>query len=223
MLNLPFNIPLLMVVCSLATALMLYKAAANNKLVLWITGAWLALQAAVSLTGFYHNDFSLPPRFVLLAGPPLIFLAALFFTRRGKKILDSLDLKTLTWLHFIRVPVEICLLWLYREGQIPVEMTFEGRNFDVVSGLTAPLMIWLAFPSNGPPRRGLLLVWNFVCLGLLINIVGTAVAASPYFAERFHFETVNIGVLYFPFIWLPCLIVPVVLLAHAAAIRKLFS
>lgn len=223
MLDLPFNIPFLMVVTALATALMLHKASGNNNRVLWITGGWLALQAAVSLTGFYHNDFSLPPRFALLVGPPLIFIIALFFSSGGKNFLDNLDLKALTWLHIVRIPVEMCLLWLYREGQIPVEMTFEGRNFDILSGLSAPFVVWLAFSQNATARRGPLLLWNVVCLGLLLNIVGTAVASSPYFARSFGFESVNNAVFYFPFVWLPCLIVPIVFLAHVAAIRKLLN
>lgn len=221
MLDLPVTLPLLMAICAFFTVGGLYRAAAKNKMVLWISGAWLALQGAVSLTGFYHNDYSLPPRFVLLVGPPLIFIAVLFFTERGRKFLDSLHILGLTRLHIVRIPVELCLLLLFRHGQVPIDMTFEGRNFDIISGLSTPVIVWLAFPQNGPVRRWLLVVWNVVCLGLLFNIVGTAIAASPYFAAQFGFSTPNVGVFYFPFVWLPCLIVPVVLLAHLAALWKL--
>lgn len=223
MIDLPTYIPTLMIACAFFSVYMLYKAAHNNTLILWIISAWLLLQGAVSLTGFYYTDFSLPPRFLLMVLPPLILIIALFNNKRGKNFLDGLSLKTLTWLHIVRVPVEICLFWLYQHGQIPVEMTFEGRNFDIPAGLTAPLVAWLAFPPNAAPRRGLLLVWNFVSLALLFNIVGTAVAAGPYFGKGFGFETINLGLFYFPFVWLPCLIVPVVLLAHLVLIRRLLA
>ena len=72
-------------------------------------------------------------------------------------------------------------------------------------------------------REGQLLAWNFGCLALLFNIVGTAVAAGPYFGKGFGFETLNLGLFYFPFVWLPCLMVPVVLLAHLVLIRRLLA
>jgi hypothetical protein len=221
MLDLPVTLPLLMALCAFFAVGGMYRAAAKNKQVLWITGAWLVLQGAVSLTGFYHNDYSLPPRFALLVGPPLVLIAALFFSERGRHFLDSLHLMGLTRLHVVRIPVELCLLLLFRHGQVPLEMTFEGHNFDILSGLSTPVIVWLAFPKNGPVRRWLLVVWNVVCLGLLFNIVATAIAASPYFAGHFGFATPNVAVFYFPFVWLPCLIVPLVLLAHLAALRKL--
>jgi hypothetical protein len=72
-------------------------------------------------------------------------------------------------------------------------------------------------------NRGVLLAWNFACLLLLANIVLTAILSAPFDFQKFGFDQPNIALFYFPFIWLPCFIVPVALFAHLVSIRKLIS
>ena len=99
-------------------------------------------------------------------------------------------------------------------------MTFEGRNFDILAGLTAPLVYYFGFIKPRLSRKTML-AWNFICLLLLINIIVNAVLSAPFPFQQFAFDQPNIAVLYFPFIWLPCCVVPLVLFAHLAAIRQL--
>ncbi|HVF81580.1 MAG TPA: hypothetical protein VM884_06585, partial [Flavisolibacter sp.] len=152
--------------------------------------------------------------------PPLIAIAVCFLTKPGRAFLNSLDAKWLTLLHVVRVPVEMVLLWLALQKYLPLLMTFEGRNFDILSGLTAPLIFYFGYVRKKLSSRALL-AWNFACLALLINIVVNAIFAAPFPFQQFAFDQPNIAVLYFPFVWLPAFIVPVVLLAHLANIRQL--
>jgi len=99
-------------------------------------------------------------------------------------------------------------------------MTFEGQNFDILSGLTAPIIFYVGFIKKRIGRKAML-VWNFLCLGLLINIVVIAVLSAPFPFQKLAFDQPNIAVLYFPFVWLPCCIVPLVLFSHVATIRQL--
>ncbi len=101
-------------------------------------------------------------------------------------------------------------------------MTFEGRNFDILSGLTAPIIAWLAF-RNGKTNPPLLIVWNIFALLLLINIVTNAVLSIPAPFQQMAFEQPNRAVLYFPFVCLPALVVPIVLFSHLASFRQLLS
>jgi hypothetical protein len=57
----------------------------------------------------------------------------------------------------------------------------------------------------------------------LLNIVINAVLSIPSPFQQFAFEQPNVAVLYFPFVWLPCCIVPIVLFAHLAAIKQLWN
>jgi hypothetical protein len=101
-------------------------------------------------------------------------------------------------------------------------MTFEGRNLDILSGLSAPIVYFFAF-RNGRVSRNLLIVWNVVALCLLTNIVTIAVLAFPSRFQMIGFEHPNIGVTLFPFVWLPSVIVPIVFFCHVASLYKLLS
>ena len=178
------------------------------------------MQAIISSTGFYANFDSIPPRFMLLILPPLILILILFFTKKGRHFIDSLDIKTLTLLHVIRIPVEIVLFWLFVHKSVPQIMTFEGRNFDILSGITAPFVYYFGFVKNKLDKK-IILAWNFLCLALLINIVSIALLSAPFPFQKFAFNQPNIALAYFPFVWLPCCIVPLVLFSHLVSIRQL--
>lgn len=197
-----------------------YRAANNSKRVLVVLAGWLLLQSVLALTGFYPVAESRPPRLLLALLPPLLVIAGLFNTAAGRRFLDGLRLDRLTLLHLIRVPVEAVLLWLFLHQAVPQLMTFEGRNFDVLSGLSAPVVYYVAFRSQQLGWRGLL-AWNVSCLLLLLNIVVNAVLSAPTVVQQFAFDQPNVAILYFPFIALPSCLVPLVALSHLAAIRRL--
>ena len=182
--------------------------------------AWMTIQSFLSINGFYETITSIPPRPILLLAPPLLFITGLFVTNRGRKFIDTFDASWLTWLHTVRIPVEMVLLSLSIYKLVPVIMTFEGRNFDIISGITAPFIAYFGYRKK-TLGRGFLIAWNILCLGLLINIVLNALFAIPGAMQLQSFDVPNIGVLRFPFVFLPCFIVPAVLLSHLVCLRKL--
>jgi len=101
-------------------------------------------------------------------------------------------------------------------------MTFSGWNFDILSGITAPFIAWFAF-RGGKINRAVLIAWNIFALLLLIIIVSIAVLSVPLPIQKFGFEQPNVAVLYFPFIWLPTIIVPIILFSHLASLWILIS
>jgi hypothetical protein len=218
--NLPLYVIVVFGLTTLLTAAFFYKASGYSKLTLWITCSWLILQAFIALSGFYQEKHTNPPRFLFLILPPLLLLLSLFTNSKGRLFIDQLDFKTLILIHIIRIPVEIVLFWLYIHKAVPINMTFEGRNFDILSGITAPIVFYFGAIKRQLGKK-IMLIWNFICLGLLINIVVNAVLSAPLPFQQFAFDQPNIAILYFPFIWLPCFVVPVVLLSHLASIRYL--
>lgn len=220
--NLPAYVSILLVLVTFLTVWLFYTAAGKSKTTLIVLSVWLALQAALGMSGFYTVTDSVPPRFLLTLMPPIALIILLFATARGRRHLDSLDVKWLTILHSIRIPVELTIFALFAYKTLPQVMTFEGSNYDVLSGLTAPVIFYLAFVKKSLSRT-MLLVWNFICLGLLVNIVAIAILAAPFPFQQLAFDQPNVAVLYFPFVWLPCCIVPLVLLSHLASIRQLLT
>lgn len=219
--QLPAYINLFFILTTILALVLLYRATKNLRTIV-IVVFWLALQAVVSLSGFYTIANGIPPRFVLLLLPPVIFIAVLFFTKTGKRSMDGYNLKALTLFHMVRIPVELTLYWLHLHKAVPEIMTFEGRNFDILCGLTAPFVYYFGFIKNVFQRK-VLILWNIICLLLLANIVVTAVLSAPFRFQQFGFEQPNIALFYFPFIWLPCFIVPAALLAHLSALKQLIK
>lgn len=189
-----------------------------------IITAWLALQAILSYFGIYSNSLeAMPPRIVLVGIlPPIIAILLLFNTRKGQVFIDRISMQMLTYVHLIRIPVEFVLYALFLNGAIPELMTFEGRNLDILAGITAPIVGFFGIAQSKMGKTSLLF-WNFICLGLLLNIVVNAILSAPSPFQQFAFEQPNIAILYFPFSWLPAFIVPLVLFSHLAAIRKLIN
>lgn len=182
---------------------------------------WLGLLYFLAHKSFFLEIKAVPPRFLMAVLPPLLLITGVFITRKGQRFLDSLSLRDLTWVHTIRIGVELLLFQLFVVGQIPEAMTFEGRNWDILAGLTAPMIVFMVFQQKKWSLR-VLLLWNIISLGLLINIVTTAVLSAPFPFQQLGFEQPNVGVLKPTFIWLPGFVVPVVLFAHLAAIRQLW-
>ncbi len=227
--NLPSYVSIAFILTTFLTVAFLFYAFRQTafdtiaaKVLFFLIPVWLILQGFLASSGFYLSIDAFPPRLPFFAVIPALVLIILLFIFARKDFISRLPLKTLTLLHVIRIPVEIVLLWLFQNGQVPQLMTFEGRNFDILSGLTAPIIYCLAF-RNGKTNRPLLIAWNIFALLLLINIVTNAVLSIPAPFQQLAFEQPNRAVLYFPFVWLPSVVVPVVLFCHLASLNKLFS
>lgn len=219
-LQIPFTLAFTFVATVLLALVLFLRASAVQRTTLFVLVCWLLLQGAIAGTGFYLDESGMPPRVVLLFGPPVLLIFMLFATASGRRYIDGLDAGRLTLLHVVRIPVEFVLFGLYVRGAIPEVMTFEGRNFDILSGLSAPLVYYFGYMKPKLSKGGLI-AWNIVCIALLVNVVGHAVLAAPTPFQRIAFDQPNMAVLYFPFVWLPCFVVPVVLFAHLVCLRKL--
>ncbi|WP_246343540.1 hypothetical protein [Adhaeribacter radiodurans] len=220
--NLPAYISILFGCTTALTLWFFYRAANQSKTIILVIILWLGIQSILGISQFYFNTHSLPPRFIFLVLPPLFLIITLFLTQKGRYFLKGLNLKWLTLLHVVRIPVELVLFSLALHQVVPDLMTFEGRNLDILSGITAPIVYYFGFVKHHLSPK-LLLIWNFACLGLLLNIVVNAILSVPTPFQQFAFDQPNIALLYFPFVWLPCFIVPVVLMSHLASIRQLIT
>lgn len=97
-------------------------------------------------------------------------------------------------------------------------MTYAGRNFDIVSGLTAAALgLWLA--SGRRVARAVLIVWNVLGLALLMNIVVVAALSTSTPFRQFLSGPPNLLANTFPFVWLPTFLVQAALLGHLLVFR----
>lgn len=231
--NIPSFISITFVFTTLFTLAFFYVILLNStsesvkKNAVWvITGlvVWLVLQAILTLKGVYNSETnSLPPK-IFVAGvlPMIMLIISLFITDFGKKFIESLPLQYITILNIVRIPVELVLYWLFLEKTIPQLMTFEGRNFDILAGFSAPIIYYFGFIKPSFSKK-VILIWNIVCLALLINIVVNALLSAPSPMQKFAFDQPNIAILNFPFSWLATFIVPIVFFGHLVSIRQILK
>lgn len=201
-----------------AALLLLFLITEKNKKVLTISIVWLAIIAALALSGFF-KDFSSPfPRLFLGVMPTIIALLYL-----SKSIVPSeKNYSLLLCLHTLRIPVEISIFLWYTHKLVPKIMTFEGANFDILIGISAVIILWMNW-RNKKVNATVLKIWNVIGIIFLLNIVVIALLSTPIKFQQFGFDQPNIAVLQFPFVFLPTFIVPLVLMSHIALLRKNFS
>ncbi len=218
--KLPIYLHLLSGLTAALSIIWFYLLTKSRTFLILIMG-WAGLQSIMGISGFYQNTQIMPPRLMLFGIlPTLIVIVVVFSTAKGKELVMKINLKRLTYFHAIRILVELVLSVLYHFGLVSVYMSFEGTNFDLFSGLTAPIVGYLAF-RLGRTNKKILWFWNIICLLLLLNVVITAIFAFPSPFQQLAFDQPNLAVLYFPFNLLPTVVVPLVLFGHLIAIKQL--
>lgn len=180
---------------------------------------WTMVVSGLSLSGVLSDFTATPPKLFVVLLVPLVTIIVVVRTETVKIILQHTEPSAILGLQSFRIAVEILLWLLFIQNLAPVQMTFEGRNLDVLSGLTALPVAWLASRKTLSPFW--LAFWNVACLGLLINILATAVLSMPTPLRVFMNEPANTIVSRFPVVWLPALLVPMAYGLHFLSLRQL--
>ncbi|WP_051359867.1 hypothetical protein [Adhaeribacter aquaticus] len=183
---------------------------------------WLILLGVLAVNGFFQNFTVLPPRFLISNLPPLALAIGLLFSGRFSRFLTKISTARIIGLQTFRGPVEIVLWLLFLNNTVPIQMSFEGRNFDVLVGLTAPFVAYYVGKKKaGYQQVGV--VWNILGLGLVLNIVGIAILSAPSPFRVFMNEPANTFIATLPFIWLPGFLVPVAIALHLFSLKQLLQ
>jgi len=229
--NIPFYVSATFLAVVLTTLFFLYyalnsadKDSSNitSSIVMTLVIGWAFVVSILSFNDFFLDFESFPPRFIFILLPPFLAIIILLLVKNSRKFLIKMPITTLTYVHIVRVPVEIVLWWLAFHGVVATDMTFEGMNYDIISGISAPFAAVFLVGLRSKSRIGSI-IWNFLALGLVINIVTRAIMATPYFFDPEKFDFPNIAVFYFPYILLPAIVVPIVIFCHLISLVILFQ
>jgi hypothetical protein len=176
---------------------------------------WLVATGLAALSGELRS-FSLP----LFTGL-MILTGGAAFSRVGAALMATVGLVGLIGFQFFRVPVAMFLQGMYQAGQAPVQMTYEGLNLDIFTGLTAPAMAWLVW--RGKVGSYAIWAWNAFGLVLLAEAVVVAALSMPTEFRVFTNEPASTFVTYAPYVWLPTVLAPAALLGHLLVLRWLLA
>ena len=181
---------------------------------------WLAATGALAASGVLARFDARPPRFLLIVVPALLFPLWLAFSGATDRLLRVTPPAWLVGGQTFRVGVEALLWLLALHGALAPEMTFHGRNLDIVAGLTAPLAAWACF-NGGRWRPRLAVAWNVLGLLLLFNVVTVGLLSAPTPFRRLVTDPPNTIVVRFPTVWLVSLLVPLALALHLLSLRQI--
>jgi hypothetical protein len=179
---------------------------------------WAIATSILSWSGVLSDFSTFPPKLIIVLIIPLITVIWLVRTKEVKEILIHTPPESIIWIQSFRIVVEILLWRLFVDNLAPIQMTFEGRNFDILSGLTALLVAYLV--ANKKISSPLVIAWNLVCLAILVNIVAIAILSMPTPFRIFMNEPANTIVAKFPIVLLPALLVPLAYWLHFLSLRQ---
>jgi hypothetical protein len=181
--------------------------------------AAVAIVTFLAVRGFFSVAQSVPPRgfvlFLLILGSALVLVV--FRINGGLAILKQLPPHYLIFIQSYRIVIELILIMLYNERLIPRELTLEGRNFDILIGLTAPVVGYLV-AKKPEVTRTTAIIWNVVGILSLLNIGFIAAFSVP---SPFRVFATNYLPTYFPGILIPTVIVTFALCFHILSLKQL--
>jgi hypothetical protein len=181
-------------------------------------GGWVVFAAALGVSGILANATLRPPAIVYVFIPTVALVAFLARSRAGAVIASSIPVAVLMGAESLRIIVELFLERLWHAGQLPRMLTFHGANFDILIGISAPVVAVLYVRHAIDTRAAL--IWNVVGIVSLANVVVRNVLISPAI-HLISTEVPNAAIGSFPYSFIPTLIVPLALALHVLAIRSL--
>jgi hypothetical protein len=180
--------------------------------------AWLGLTFAAAQSG--RLSFSTkPPTMVFLLVATAVVAVATGASRLGRRLATGIPLAALVGVQGFRVAVELILHRAYREGLMPVQMSFSGLNFDILSGLSAIVVALVLLRKPG--SLVLVRVWNTAGIILLANILTIALLSAPTPLRVFHNEPANVWITQAPWVWLPSVFVLAAVVGHILVYRRI--
>jgi hypothetical protein len=183
-----------------------------------VTAAWMAVTWAAAATGIIQNWDRTPPPFVFVLAGTIALALWLSLGPIGGRMATDVPLWALVAIQAFRLPLELAMHALYERGIMPMQMSYSGRNFDILTGASA-VVVAIAVRRGWGGRR-LVGIWNVAGLALLVNVVTVAILSTPFF-RVFGDDRLNTFVTYTPFVWLPAVMVLAALAGHLVIFRAL--
>jgi hypothetical protein len=185
--------------------------------------AWIVGIGMLSWNG-YFTDFS--GSFPHLFYPIILSFAFLLFIARSEAIgelLAHLSPRILIYFQLFRLGLAFILHSLASKGQIAPQMTFTGYNFDILIGLTAPIIGFFAISKTQIKNGRVVLAWNMLGLFLIMapTIIGLFAAPTRFMLIEAQPNTAMLAQI--PWIWLLTYLVPFACMLHILSIRQSLS
>jgi hypothetical protein len=183
----------------------------------------MAVNGIVAWSGTLAQFNSFPPPMLIMIASVFVMSFAVGLSRLGRDAAAELSFAALVGLQGFRFPLELVMHHAGNVGIMPVQLSYSGYNFDIVTGISA-LLIFALLKSGRSVSRSVLWAWNVWGSFCLVVIAIIAITTSPVFrlfGDDPH--NLNTWVLYFPYVWLPVVLVTVAISSHIVITHKLMK
>jgi len=181
---------------------------------------WLLALGFLAGAGVFLRNGQVAPYFAVVGLLSSAAGVAFVCSRAGDALLARTPAAWLVGLQSFRVIVEIVLWALAAQHRLSPLLTFEGRNVDILVGLTALPVAWLCLVRRTWPAW-VAVVWNVAGIAILANVVLHALLSAPTPFQVLRTEPPTTIIATLPYIWLPGFLVPLALSLHVASLRTL--
>ncbi len=179
---------------------------------------WIIFQSTLSLNRWYMDRKSAHLLFPFIT-TSCIALVVLFLPKiSGWR--HALNLRFLVTMQLMRIPLEIILWWSADFKQSPSSLTVAFGNPDVIIAAMAPFALWL-LGKKQKKTDNLVLMWNYAGLISLLVLWMRILFSAPSTLQLTSFNAPNYLMVHFPGSWIPSVIIPILLFAHAVVIAQL--
>ncbi|MEM8525808.1 MAG: hypothetical protein AAGG68_14300 [Bacteroidota bacterium] len=152
---------------------------------------------------------------------PLLLIIILAFNRTFGRLLRLVPATWLIRIQAFRILLEL-MFWLgYKGNFIPIQMTFEFLNQDIIVGVTALFAASLFF-GKGRFRKLEAIIWNFFGILLLLNLLIVAFYSFPSGFQVFDYQPNSTFLVDIPFVWIIGFLIPFGLAMHLFSLRQVF-
>lgn len=182
---------------------------------------WFIYLYFMGNSGFLWS-FSLPPRFPLCVFLPLLLTLVFILLRNRNSMLYQVIPKSgVLYFQSFRVLVEWVILFTYFEGVFPVETTFEGYNFEIFTGLLAPVVAFGIYRKKWFSEKWAL-YFNYAGIATL-GIIVFIVMSSLYYPQFWGDTEPRIKAVFseLPYLFLPGFLAPMAIFAHVFSIIQI--
>jgi hypothetical protein len=179
---------------------------------------WVVAVAGVSFSGVINPLTGPPFPFGLLMASILVLGILVARSEVGDRLARGLPLAYLVGFQAFRFPLELAMHRAYSEGVMPLQMSYSGRNFDIVTGITALVLGGVLMVR--PVPKWIVTAWNVLGLALLVNILAVALASTPIVAY-WGPDRLNVFVARMPYTLLPAVMVLAAWAGHLIVFRAL--
>lgn len=182
---------------------------------------WLAAVFVLGAAGVFegHPETRVPTIAFAIAIPLIVGAWLLARSESLRRLVEAVPLPALVGVQLYRV-IGVMFLVAFAQGRLPAEFALPAGIGDAAVGLAAPLVAYgLSRQRRWARPAGV--AWNVAGIADLVVAVATGFLTAPSAYQQLALDEPNELIAQFPFVLVPAFAVPVSILLHIFALRRL--